>query len=195
MLAGQRAKPLELAVVEFQQWFPSPVAQDELGRPLRPSVVRACHDIYNLGPRDDSPADETDTPVADHGLRQRRCYGQRNPRRSQAQVPPLVPSQVLRNSEDQPEHREDSGKPTGKPGASVAADHLLRCRTVRFRRLLGCPSVWDHETSMTLGEALPIRTIFALTLSMWLRARPSHRPSTRHRKTFCVSVRDVRTSS
>ena len=31
MLAGQRAKPLELAVVELQQWFPSPVAQDELG--------------------------------------------------------------------------------------------------------------------------------------------------------------------
>jgi hypothetical protein len=31
--------------------------------------------------------------------------------------------------------------PSGKPGASVAANHLLRCRTVRFRRLLGCPSV------------------------------------------------------
>lgn len=150
LFATQRAKPLDLTVVDCQQVFSSPVEQHEFRRPLRPSVVRTGDDVRHLGPRDISPTREANTPFADHGFRYPRHHGQCRVRRSEGQVLPLTSLRELRGSKQQPADRENAREPTDRTFRPVPPDNLLRGRTVRFRGLLiGCQSVGNHEVSMT----------------------------------------------
>ena len=116
-----------------------------------PPPNRPGYDVYHLGPRDDSPADEADALVADHDLGHHpRRDSQRRPTRSDGQTPPLVDPHELHGSEHQPSNRHQGGTPTEKSHLAIPTDDVLRSRTVRFRGLIfACSSAKDHEGSVT----------------------------------------------